>query len=166
MALMHGNKMSKLDLVDIATKSVRLEIHRSELWSIINRDAVSKLYFECETVQQVETEFMKLVEIVVKKRMQQYVSPPQQIEGMGFFLVYDILGSFFDGFSSDQTDGFFDNADAPPPEFWLGIFERKLVSYVPNRFAHLLELAHQGLADMCLVKYDSIGSLKNTKTNT
>lgn len=151
----------------IAAKSVSVSVDQTALWQLCTRDDLSRLYFEQTSSKHYSKNFMSLVNTVVESRVQSNVLSTEKIEDKGFVLVYDPYGSLFDGFSSEQTNGFFDDADAPPPEFWLGCIDSKLISFIPNRFAGMLDLAFQGMADLCLTKYDDFDLFckANAKSN-
>lgn len=152
-------------LKEVAESSVSLLLGPDELWRIGTAGEVSRLYFEASSVQGFATDFKTLVDGIIEKRVRSYILENTTMENQGFLLVYDPCASLFDGFSSEETNGFFDDADAPPPEFWLGTFDDKLISFIPQKFHNMLELAYQGLAELCLTKYDNFKLLDEALTS-
>jgi hypothetical protein len=76
--------------------------------------------------------------------------------GSGRFLLYSPLHSTFDMLAAGETDGLFDEADAPPWATWLGFFnlsdvnDKKyatyLIAWIPKV---IVPLANEGI-DVCL----------------
>lgn len=57
----------------------------------------------------------------------------------GKFIMFDIYLSMFDCLANDETNGFFDESDCPPPEFWIGFLNNKIISYIPEHFVSLAD---------------------------
>lgn len=123
------------------------------LWHAIERGTISKMYF----AKRDRNEFILNIEGLVGQVLSER-SSLIQIEGAsssdGFLVSYSPEDSFFDGISEEQTDGFFDNADAPPPEFWLGVENRSIIAYIPNKFRSYFNDQTLSSAELCLKLID------------
>ena len=60
----------------------------------------------------------------------------------GRILEFDISCSMYDCLAYEETKGFFDECDCPPPEFWIAYIDDKLFSYIPKEY---LDIANLGV---------------------
>ena len=50
----------------------------------------------------------------------------RSLESTGRILEFDISCSMYDCLAYEETNGFFDECDCPPPEFWIAYIDDKL----------------------------------------
>jgi len=60
----------------------------------------------------------------------------------GKILEFDISCSMYDCLAFNETNGFFDECDCPPPEFWIAYIDNKILSYIPEKY---LDIANLGV---------------------
>lgn len=63
-------------------------------------------------------------------------------DSRGKILEFDISSSMYDCLAYEETNGFYDECDCPPPEFWIAYIDGKILSYIPEKY---LELANLGV---------------------
>ena len=101
-----------------------------KLWSMCNRnfsDLTNKNY--AEVIQSVFSKY--------KVQEQTY-----SFESTGGILEFDISCSMYDCLAYKETNGFFDECDCPPPEFWIAYIDDKLFAYIPKEY---LDIANCGV---------------------
>ncbi|MBF7688937.1 hypothetical protein [Acinetobacter rathckeae] len=49
-------------------------------------------------------------------------------------LAFDISSSMYDCLAYQESHGFFDECDCPPPEFWMAYIDDRLFSYIPKAY--------------------------------
>ena len=106
------------------------QIKIEKLWSMCNRnfsDLTNKNYPE-----------------VIQFIFSQYKVNEQNcsFEPTGKILEFDISCSMYDCLAYKETNGFFDEGDCPPPEFWIAYIGDKLFSYIPKEY---LDIANLGV---------------------
>lgn len=94
----------------------------------------------------------KLVDDTIKKRDIILRGIESHESKTGRFLIYSPLHAMMDALADGETDGFFDEADAPPYTTWLGFlnlsnniikrYEGYLIAWIPS---HYIFLANQGV---------------------
>lgn len=58
----------------------------------------------------------------------------------GKILEFDISSSMYDCLAYEETNGFYDECDCPPPEFWIAYIDGKILSYIPESFIETADL--------------------------
>ena len=66
----------------------------------------------------------------------------RSLESTGRILEFDISCSMYDCLAYEETNGFFDECDCPPPEFWIAYIDDKLFAYIPKEH---LDIANLGV---------------------
>ena len=59
----------------------------------------------------------------------------------GRILAFDVHCSMFDGLGKQETKGFVDACDTPPPEFWICYEDELLFSFIPDEFIAIVNKA-------------------------
>ena len=101
-----------------------------KLWSMCNKnfsDVANKNY--PEVIQSVFSKYK------VKEQT-------RSLESTGRILEFDISCSMYDCLAYEETNGFFDECDCPPPEFWIAYIDDKLFAYIPKEH---LDIANLGV---------------------
>ena len=114
--------------IDIFKNSPTIKIEK--LWSMCNRnfsDVTNKNY--PEIIQSVFSKY---------KVKEQTCS----LDSTGRILEFDISCSMYDCLAYEETNGFFDECDCPPPEFWIAYIDDKLFAYIPKKY---LDIANLGV---------------------
>ncbi len=99
-----------------------------KLWSMCNRnfsDLANKNYPE-------------VIQFVFSKY--KVNEQPRSFESTGKILEFDISCSMYDCLAYEETNGFFDECDCPPPEFWIAYIDDKLFSYIPKEYLDITNL--------------------------
>lgn len=110
--------------------------HRDWLFSIF-KESFSSEYFSKKVIEEVDN-----VIIFRNKNVQllSNVSLQNEMLTQGRFLSYNPHNTMFDEIISDITNGFFDGCDMPPPEFWLGMKDDHLLSFIPEKYLDVVQL--------------------------
>lgn len=110
-----------------------LDLEIEKLWGMCNKnfsDLTNKNYVE--VVEVIESVFAKY------KVNEQEIS----FNTNGKILEFDISCSMYDCLAFNETNGFFDECDCPPPEFWIAYIDNKILSYIPEKY---LDIANLGV---------------------
>lgn len=110
-----------------------LDLEIEKLWGMCNKnfsDLTNKNYVE--VVEVIESVFAKY------KVNEQKIS----FDTNGKILEFDISCSMYDCLAFNETNGFFDECDCPPPEFWIAYIDNKILSYIPEKY---LDIANLGV---------------------
>ena len=83
--------------------------------------------------------FFEVVEKVIKSRRALIGSSSAGETVSGRYLFFDPSATMYDGLAEEQSSGFFDSDDTPPPEFWIGAKDGLLISFVPLEFISLAD---------------------------
>jgi len=136
-------------------ESIRLEVvnyhdslsNKGSLWELEEKGFLFKLFQNRKSNGNHLAVFFNKVELVIDARRQLISSCKNSIENTdGNFLLFDPSSTMYDGLSEEVSSGFFDPDDVPPPEFWIGIVDEQLVSFIPSEY---FELANSGV-DSCM----------------
>lgn len=79
-------------------------------------------------------DFHLKVKEIIELRRDRLFKPIKKLSIDGKYLLYDPFTTMFDGLSETESSGFFDVNDVPPPEFWIGVENDKLISFIPFKF--------------------------------
>lgn len=85
-----------------------------------------------------EMNYAQLINNVFDKYKQ--YDPNLKLDATGKILIFDIFISMFDCLAFEETSGFYDESDCPPPEFWIGHIDQKIISYIPENYIDLADL--------------------------
>lgn len=66
----------------------------------------------------------------------------KKFDSKGKILEFDVSSSMYDCLAYEETQGFYDECDCPPPEFWIAYIDGKILSYIPEKY---IELANLGV---------------------
>lgn len=107
-----------------------LDLKIEKLWVMCNKnfsDLTNKNYVE-----------------VIQSVFAKYKVNEQEIsfDTDGKILEFDISCSMYDCLAFNETNGFFDECDCPPPEFWIAYIDNKILSYIPEKY---LDIANLGV---------------------
>ena len=126
---------------DIFKNSPTLKIEK--LWGMCSRnfsDVANKNY--AKVIQSVFSKYK------VKEQVRSF-------ESTGRILEFDISCSMYDCLAYEETNGFFDECDCPPPEFWIAYIDDKIFAYIPKEYLDIVNLG---------VEISMSGSLQWVKT--
>ena len=126
--LLNQNPIFFYGNAEIFKNSPTIKIEK--LWSMCNKnfsDVANKNY--PEVIQSVFSKYK------VKEQT-------RSLESTGRILEFDISCSMYDCLAYEETNGFFDECDCPPPEFWIAYIDDKLFAYIPKEH---LDIANLGV---------------------
>lgn len=109
-----------------------------DLWSDIPRGFASRIESRTRSSGKIfADEFLLEVDEYLRER-----KPKAVFDERSRRLLFDPGLCMFEGFVEQTTDGFFDDADCPPPELWERVCEDVLVSAIPRQ---LIRFAQTGI---------------------
>ena len=117
----------------MANRLVDDELSIETLWSILGRGFLWEIDKSCSDAILRRDMFRKTVVDCIEKK-QSTVTASHNIKREGKILYFDPSLVMYEGICEEKSNGFFDVADAPPPELWIGLENDVLVSYVPKKF--------------------------------
>jgi hypothetical protein len=115
------------------------------IWHLAERGDLFSTYNK-KSSQEFLIYFNQKVNEVVGLRRSKLSKPNKKLSIIGRYLLFNPSTTMFDGLSEEESSGFFDVCDVPPPEFWVGVQNHKLVSFIPFEF---MEKATAGV-DNCI----------------
>lgn len=59
----------------------------------------------------------------------------------GYFLKFTPSFTTYDGIAEKLTDGIFDGCEVPAPEFWVGFYKESLISFIPEQYVEIANIA-------------------------
>lgn len=68
----------------------------------------------------------------------------------GRLLIFDPCATMYDGISEEISHGFFDSDDVPPPEFWVGLYTNRLISFIPEEYFDVVDEVIENSMSGCL----------------
>jgi hypothetical protein len=111
-------------------------MNRSEsqwIWTIERKGLLSKIFDSLEDDELPSLTFYKeALKVIEQRRCSLSNIVVTNISGRLLSFCPD--ATMYDGLAEDYSYGFFDVSDVPPPEFWIGIYNDKLVSFIPSEF--------------------------------
>ncbi|WP_151960998.1 hypothetical protein [Acinetobacter bereziniae] len=64
-----------------------------------------------------------------------------EVEISGQFLKFTPSFTTFDGIAEKLTYGLFDGCEVPAPEFWVGFYNETLISFIPEKYIEVSNVA-------------------------
>jgi len=138
----HGIGNTKLK--ELATIYVDTSISDDSLWNAYGKDFLFEL-FKADDRDYI-FDFSEIVNNILKNKTDNAKAECKNALSGGKFLIFDPTSTMYDGVAEIESTGFFDSTDLPPPEFWIGFFDRVLISFIPERY---VEIAARGV-DSCI----------------
>lgn len=135
------------NLNQLAKNLVNPEIESRDIWALYNK---SFLYRFFKTNDSGETgylaEFNKTVNMIISDKKNRLKGHKTSSLLAGKWLCFDPSSTMYDELAEEESLGFFDSDDVPPPEFWVCIDNDLLISFIPSKF---LDVANLGV-DCCI----------------
>lgn len=123
----------KSELCDVA-KCYLTSSDKAEIWRLCEKGILFDIFQEYgDRGKHLNVYFEKIREVIGRRQS----TSDQLGTGLvlsGRYLLFDPSATMYDGLAEELSSGFFDSDDAPPPEFWVGIKDDLLVSFVPSDF--------------------------------
>jgi hypothetical protein len=125
----------KEKLVTLANRLIDTDIELDSLWRLSEKGFLYVLFKEdTSDCTNYLTKFEKVVTTVLTRKMDSNHCNSKDVLTTGKWLCFDPTVAMYDGLAEIESMGFFDSDDLPPPEFWVGYFEKKLISFIPQQF--------------------------------
>lgn len=118
------------------------------LWRLTDRGFLFNYFQSYNSNGEYIIHFYEKIEMVAKSRNKFCDFRGAQVSGR--ILLFDPSAAMYDGLSEELTDGFFDSDDVPPPEFWVGIKNGKLVAFIPSEFEAIANIGVENCMSGCL----------------
>ena len=128
--------------------------HRTEsdwIWSLCKRALLSEIFDALVDGEIPAPIFYKEVMDVIELRCSHVHNVAFAEKISGRFISFCPDATMYDGLAEEFSEGFFDVSDVPPPEFWVGIYNNELVSFIPAEFLDRADKGIQGCLGGSLV---------------
>lgn len=120
------------------------------IWSSMDKGLLFKLFKQYGNTGEHILFFSESVNQIILKR-KKFKSNVAEGVVHGRILEFDPNATMYDGIAEDCTEGFFDSDDVPPPEFWIGMQNEKLLSFIPSELCERADVGVRNCISGCLV---------------
>jgi hypothetical protein len=104
----------------------------NSLWDLAERGFLFAAFEASNAKAQYVDVFFEKVESVTTRNCKNVSEKEANTVPTGTLLFFDPSATMYDCLAEEFSDGLFDSDDVPPPEFWLGKWNAKLVSFIPS----------------------------------
>jgi hypothetical protein len=110
------------------------QMNSHSIWQLAEKGFLYKAFKNSNSVEFFLNSFHHKVTEVIDLRRSKLLEPRGKLVLSGRFLLFYPTVTMYDGLSEKESSGLFDADDVPPPEFWIGVEDGKLVSFIPTEF--------------------------------
>jgi hypothetical protein len=132
------NSINPAQLKELAIRYIDAGMEQGSIWKLCEKGFLYDLFKVGNAVSgDYLIGFYGVINQVLKKKLISKKNSNVNILPNGRWLVFDPTSTMYDGVAEAESSGFFDSGDVPPPEFWLGVYDEVLVSFIPEKFLNI-----------------------------